>query len=215
MRRPINALASGRNLLFAGEGRPSLARAQKPPTPPALRNHRVPSRERQAEDADRDRVAAHDFDRLQLMQEILHRVSLAHMCRCRSVWPRPKTPFDAGVIDAEGSADGEDQDEPGKGCRQQPARPAQGEDDASARRQCDADIIGNALLEAEFARRIAEGLKDPGAARSSPRRKGRSRRRRANAGVLPELKSVISTSRQMRRQSKAEHDRDSQQDQRK
>ncbi len=60
---------------------------------------KIPPGQRQAEDAQRDLVAAHDVDVLQLLAEILHRGRLDEIAGAVGR-PRPEFPFDAGVIGA-------------------------------------------------------------------------------------------------------------------
>src|SRR5947209_7914569 len=128
------------------------------------RNHSVPAGERQSKNADRDGVAAHDLCRLQLLHEIVHRARLFE--RAGAIGGTgPKTPFDAGMVSAEQRARDEDEGQRPKPepRRAMGAEPMTRGDNQREKRDWNADVVGNALLQAKVAGRIARVLKGPGA----------------------------------------------------
>ena len=63
----------------------------------------IPGGQRQSEDAQRNRIASHDLDVLQLLQEILRRPGGGEVAGAIGR-PRPPAPFHTGVIGAQDRA---------------------------------------------------------------------------------------------------------------
>ena len=88
--------------------------------------------ERQAEDAERDLVAAHDLDALQLLQEIPDRTGLLQR-PCAIGRPRPEAEHHPGMIQTHDSARRENHREPGESRGQQSLWPAPANNDGRRR----------------------------------------------------------------------------------